>query len=80
MVNSDTPKAPKTVEEVIAYLENALDEMRRDDTPDQLAGIDPDTAFELGYETAIFDLRHAADVPEMGIIEFEFQKREEVGD
>lgn len=81
MVNDDKyPQAPQTREEVISYLERILEEMRQDPDKNQLVGIDSDTAYELGYETAIFDLRHSVDVPEMGIIEFDFQKREEVGE
>lgn len=70
MAYQPSPKAPKTLEQVIAYLETALADMRRDDTPNQLEGIEPDTAFELGYETAIFDLRHATDDIEVGVVEF----------
>lgn len=78
MAEHSLPPAPRTVEQVIEYLEAALAQMRRDDDRNQLKGLDPDTAFELGYETAIFDLRHAADEPEVGVIEFEFQRREAV--
>lgn len=44
--------------EAIEALDDQLIKMRKETDRAQLKGIDVDTAFELGYEAAIFDLRH----------------------
>jgi hypothetical protein len=58
-VTEHTPKQNHdlTLEEVIPRLEEELEEMRAADDRQELHDIDSDTAFELGYETAIHDLR-----------------------
>lgn len=68
-----------TLEEVIPELDSQLVKMRAETDRNQLAGISADEAYEIGYETAIFDLRHftgpnplevqlvSLSVPEVGI-------------
>ncbi len=60
-----------SLEEAIPVLEAELESLRADSDRKQLDGVDADTAFELGYETSIFDLKRVTGPgPEIGIIEF----------
>ncbi len=61
--------------EAIPRLEAELADMRAADDRAELTDIDSDTAFELGYETAIHDLRRftGPDPVETGIITY-FEK------
>lgn len=58
--------------QVIPSLETVLAEMRAAPDRAELTDVTPDDAFELGYETAIFDLkRFTGDDPlETGIIRY----------
>lgn len=47
-----------SVSEALSHLSIQLDKMQAETNREQLKGIDPDTAFELGYKAAIFDLKH----------------------
>lgn len=57
-------------EEAIAEMEVQLEKMRGEADREQLKDIDSDTAYELGYETALFDYRHLTgpDPREVGVI------------
>lgn len=60
-----------TPEEAITEMEDVqLPKMRAETDREQLKDIDADTAYELGYETAIFDYKHLTgpDPRETGII------------
>mgnify|MGYP003437378005 CR=1 FL=1 len=56
---------------VLAELHANLKDMRAAEERPELDGIKPDTAFELGYETAIYDLVRILNPPvlEVGIVE-----------
>jgi hypothetical protein len=58
-----------TAEEAIPELEAQLAKMRGETDRAQLADIDSDTAYELGYESCLFDLRHftGPDPREVGV-------------
>jgi len=47
-----------SVSEALAHLSVQLDKMQAETDRQQLKGIDPDTAYEMGYKAAIFDLTH----------------------
>lgn len=68
-----------TPEAAIAALDKILEGMRSSKDRQELVGIDSDTAFELGYETAIFDFRHliGPSTREVGIISFGVADSEE---
>lgn len=57
-------------EDAVAEMHDILERMRGEADREQLKDIDADTAFELGYETALFDYRHltSEDPREVGII------------
>ncbi len=61
-----------TLTEVIPRLRITLDEMRTNPNQQELTDIDSDTAFVLGYETAIHDLVRLTgpDPVETGIITY----------
>ncbi|WNN95025.1 hypothetical protein SEA_MAGRITTE_48 [Microbacterium phage Magritte] len=61
-----------TLEEVVPRLRSNLEDMRTAEEREELNDISPDTAFELGYETAIHDLvRYTGPDPvEAGIITY----------
>lgn len=61
-----------TLEEVVPRLRSELEDMRNADEREELADISADTAFELGYETAIHDLVRLTgpDPVETGIITY----------
>lgn len=61
-----------TLEEVVPRLRQNLADMRAAVERKELEGIEPDTAFELGYETAIHDLARytGPDPVETGIITY----------
>lgn len=42
----------------VTLLREQLRKMKAETNREQLVGIDPDTAFEMGYAAAIFDLTH----------------------
>jgi len=52
------PQFDLSPEDAVTQMQKNLDEMREDTLRDQLKDIDSDTAYELGYETALFDYRH----------------------
>lgn len=52
------PKFDLTPEEAIAEMEVQLAKMRAETDRSQLKDVSADDAYELGYETAIFDYRH----------------------
>jgi len=56
---ADTPsrKFNLSLEEAMKEMEGQLANMR-EHPRGELEGMDPDTAFEKGYEIALFDLRH----------------------
>lgn len=64
------PKYNLTPEEAIAELKVQLDKMRAETDREQLKDISSDDAYELGYETALFDYAHLTgpDPREVGII------------
>lgn len=47
-----------TVEEMLPLLDAQLTKMRAETDRNQLKEVSADDAYELGYETAIFDARH----------------------
>lgn len=59
-------------EEAIEEMGVQLEKMRGETDREQLKDIDSDTAYELGYETALFDYRHLTgpDPREVGVIVF----------
>lgn len=59
-----------TPEEAIAEMEVQLEKMRAETDREQLKDISSDDAYELGYETALFDYRHLTgpNPREVGII------------
>lgn len=63
----------QTLAQVIPSLENILQSFRDHPQRDELVGIDPDTAFELGYETAVHDLKRLTgdDPVDLGIIVYQ---------
>lgn len=64
-----------TLAEVVPRLEIELSNMRAAEDRAELTDIDSDTAYELGYETAIHDLRRLTgpDPVETGVITY-FEK------
>ena len=52
------PKYNLTPEEAIAEMREQLKKMRAETDREQLTDISSDDAYELGYETAIFDYVH----------------------
>lgn len=52
-----TPKSSPTIGNAILALETQLAEFVAEKDRSQLTGIPSDKAYELGYESAIFDLR-----------------------
>jgi hypothetical protein len=67
-------------EEAIVAMNDILEKMRGETDREQLKDIDADTAFELGYETALFDYKHltSPDPREVGVIVY--TKPEETND
>jgi hypothetical protein len=61
-----------SLNEVIPRLESELADMRAAEDREELVGIAPDTAFELGYETCLHDLRRLTgpDPVEVGLITY----------
>ncbi len=53
-----TPKYNLTLDEAVAEMKVQLAKMRAETDRDQLKGMNPDDAYEQGYEVAIFDLLH----------------------
>lgn len=51
------PKYDLTIPEAVTEMEAQLANMRTHPRG-ELSDLDPDTAFEKGYEVAIFDLKH----------------------
>lgn len=64
------PKFDLTPEEAIAEMRAQLEKMRAESDRAQLKDISADDAYELGYETALFDYAHLTgpDPREVGII------------
>lgn len=64
------PVYNQTIPQVTETLERELEAMRLAPDRQELADIDSDTAFELGYESAVHDLkRYTGDDPvELGVI------------
>lgn len=64
------PKYDLTPDEAIEEMRVQLEKMRAETDRGQLRDIDPDTAYELGYETALFDYHHLTgpDPREVGVI------------
>ncbi len=58
MTTSHEPKYNLSIPEVIEEMEVQLKKMQAEPDRNQLHDVDPDTAYEKGYEVAIFDLKH----------------------
>lgn len=58
MSDQNEPKYNLSPEEAIAEMNVQLEKMRGETDREQLKDIDSDTAYELGYETALFDYNH----------------------
>lgn len=69
----DPPKYNLSPDEAIAEMQAQLEKMRSETDREQLKDISSDDAYELGYETALFDYRHLTgpDPRETGIIYYE---------
>lgn len=52
------PKYNLTAPEALAEMDIQLEKMRAETDREQLKELDSDSAFEKGYEVAIFDFRH----------------------
>jgi len=65
--------------EILIELHKNLKEMRAAEERPELVGIDPDVSFELGYETAIYDLVRILNPPvlEVGLVEMKIAKDED---
>jgi hypothetical protein len=65
-------------DDAVSEMQKQLDKMRADKDRAQLKDISADDAYEIGYETALFDYRHFTGPNPMEIIPVEIEIPEEL--
>lgn len=73
----DSPKYNLSPAEAIAEMGVQLAKMRAETDRDQLKDISADDAYELGYETALFDYRHLTGPDPREVEVIHMKRREE---